>query len=133
MKKFFVLIFLLYIIPLSAAGHDVLIKDSSLSPGRQICIKAQNDANIYHGHRELDFVFGFFAGPFAVINYLMIDYQITEKTIILSENEKYFSDPIYIECYTKRAKRNRLVSILWGWLSSTIVICFFTVVFHYMD
>ncbi len=133
MKRLLIIILVFLSLAFKAASNDVLFLDSSLSSERQICLKAQNDANAYHGHREIDFVIGFFTGPFAVITSLIISYEINEKTKILSENKKYFSDSVYIECFTARAQRNRLISNLWGWLASTLVICFFAVIYHYMD
>jgi hypothetical protein len=87
------------------------------------CFKGQTDAVAYHGKGLGHAVLGFLFGPFAVIGTAVT--QTTpdrgKSTYLMSQNKELFDDPVYINCYKKKAK-GKLIGAELGGLALAILI-----------
>jgi hypothetical protein len=80
------------------------------------CLRAYNDTRL-RGRQWHNFFGGEFFGPITVIYDLVKTYHPLkdERVLLLSRNKGYFSDPIYLECYSYRAKTSATLQAAGGW------------------
>jgi hypothetical protein len=82
------------------------------------CMNGQMDADKYHGKKGGHFVLGLLFGPFAVIGTAIganpTPYN-AKNTVALSQNKDQFSDPEYLMCYKKEAKKSLVGMECAGW------------------
>jgi len=81
------------------------------------CFKGYQDAEGLHGKGGGAFALGVLFGPLAIIGTALSN-PTPEKgrsTTTLSQNKDLFSDPQYLECYKKTARRNLVASAAFGW------------------
>lgn len=87
------------------------------------CFKGQTDATAYHGKQFGHAVLGFLFGPFAVIGTAVT--QTTpdrgKNTYLMSQNKDLFDDPVYINCYKKKAKGRLIGAELGGWAAAIVL------------
>ncbi len=80
------------------------------------CLRAYNDTRL-RGRQWHNFFGGVLFGPVTVIYDLVKTYHPLkdERVLLLSRNKGYFSDPIYLECYSYRAKTTATLQAAGGW------------------
>jgi hypothetical protein len=81
------------------------------------CLKGSKDAALYHGKKVNHFFLGVLFGPFAMIG-TAIAKQTPYKgqmTPFKSENSDLFDDPLYLECYKRKAKGQLIGMEAAGW------------------
>jgi len=94
----------------------ILTKYSDLT-NQEKCVKGTMDAEAYHGRAGANFALGILFGPFAIIG-CAIDSPRPERgarTMMFSENSDFFYDPMYLNCYSKRARKKAMVNSALGW------------------
>jgi hypothetical protein len=81
------------------------------------CMKAKIDAENYHGKESLHFALGLLFGPFAIIGAALSKPtpQKGQETYSMSKNKDLFEDPVYLNCYTKRARAKNVQNTVIGW------------------
>jgi len=84
------------------------------------CMNGQMDAQRYHGKKGGHFVLGFLFGPLAVIGTAIVanptPYNAeNNNTVGLSQNKDQFTDPEYLMCYKKEAKKRLIGRECAGW------------------
>lgn len=87
------------------------------------CRFGRNDADAYHGKGFAHFAYGFLFGPFAVIGAAIASPtpDSGSDTMVMSENTDYFDDPSYLNCYSKKAKKQNIGNTLAGWGSWVLI------------
>lgn len=78
------------------------------------CMNGQMDAQRYHGKKGMHFVLGFLFGPLAVIGTAIganpTPYNAKNQVALSqSPNKDQFTDPEYLMCYKKEAKKRLIV------------------------
>ena len=81
-----------------------------------VCLRAYNDTRL-RGRHWHNFFGGVLFGPATIIYDLVKTYHPLHdrRVLLLSKNKGYFSDPVYLECYTYRAKTNATLQAAGGW------------------
>lgn len=81
------------------------------------CMLGTMDADNFHGKVGFHFVMGVLFGPFAIIGAAVANPspQNGRDTYMMSQNQKLFSDPIYIKCYRKKAVGKNMGNSAIGW------------------
>ena len=90
--------------------------DEALDSDVDVCLRAYNDTRL-RGRHWHNFFAGVFFGPVTIIYDLVKTYHPLHdrRVLLLSKNKGYFSDPVYLECYTYRAKTNATLQAAGGW------------------
>lgn len=81
------------------------------------CLKGTQDAAQLHGKKGNHFFLGVLFGPFAMIGTLCANptpYK-GQKTPFMSENTDLFTDPLYLQCYKRKAKGQLIGMEAAGW------------------
>lgn len=80
------------------------------------CALGKSDAKAYHGKKGLHVVYGLLLGPIAPIGAALSSPspQSGSATVLQSENQALFDDPVYRSCYEKQAKKSNIVATLFG-------------------
>jgi len=81
------------------------------------CMKGQMDADMYHGKTGSHIALGVLFGPFAIIGAAVSSPtpQNGQSTYMMSKNKEFFSDPIYLSCYQKKARAKNVGNTAVGW------------------
>ena len=81
------------------------------------CLKGTLDAQQFHGKAGMHIVLGFLFGPFALIGAAVANPNPYNgrNTMMMSKNRESFSDPIYLQCYKKKAKGRNVGNTALGW------------------
>lgn len=81
------------------------------------CFAGQVDANRFHGKKGVHFVLGALFGPFAMIGTALCTPTPADgkDTYLMSENQDYFTDSAYLNCYVKAARRQMIKWDAIGW------------------
>lgn len=81
------------------------------------CLKGRLDADNYHGKGGVHVALGVLFGPFAIIGAAVSTPSPSKgnETLQMSKNKKLFSDPNYLNCYTKKAKEKNVTNTALGW------------------
>jgi hypothetical protein len=81
-----------------------------------VCLRAYNDTRL-RGRHWHNFFGGVLFGPVTIIYDLVKTYHPLHdrRVLLLSKNKGYFSDPVYLECYSYRAKTNATLQAAGGW------------------
>ena len=71
------------------------------------CLCGEMDAKKLHGKKRIHVALGILFGPYAMIGTALVSPNpyTGEQTASLSENKELFSDPTYLNCYKKKARR----------------------------
>ena len=90
--------------------------DEALDSDVDVCLRAYNDTRL-RGRHWHNFFGGVLFGPATIIYDLVKTYHPLHdrRVLLLSKNKGYFSDPVYLECYTYRAKVNATLQAAGGW------------------
>ena len=83
------------------------------------CMKGESDAEVYHGKTGTHVLLGIAFGGFAVIG-AAVSEPTPEKgnsTSIMSKNRELFQDPVYRNCYIKKARKRNVGNAALGWAS----------------
>ena len=89
------------------------------------CLQGRLDAQNYHGKRGSQFILGAIFGPLAVGATAASANPIPSKgrdTYAMSVNQEIFNDPMYLNCYRKKAKSKLLGMTALGSAYQIIVI-----------
>lgn len=88
------------------------------------CLKGSLDAEFLHGRHVGHFVLGFLFGPFAIVGAALANPSPIRgyETYAKSTNSEFFSDPEYLSCYRKKARRDNAKKAVLGFATSTLVI-----------
>ncbi len=80
-----------------------------------VCLRAYNDTIARPPLAQL--LWGVLFGPVTIIYDLVKTYHPLHdrRVLLLSKNKGYFSDPVYLECYSYRAKTNATLQAAGGW------------------
>lgn len=100
-----------------ADQNDPVYTDYVPMAGSDACLKGTLDAQQFHGKGGLHLALGFLFGPFAVIGAALSNpnpYR-GRDTVMLSKNRDSFSDPIYLQCYKRKARRRNVGHAFMGW------------------
>jgi len=81
------------------------------------CMKGRMDADNYHGKAGLHVALGVLFGPFAIIGAAVSTPtpQKGKDTYAMSQNKDMFQDPMYLNCYTKKARGKNVGNTAIGW------------------
>lgn len=81
------------------------------------CFKGQTDASQYHGKVGQHIAWGILFGPFGVIGAAVANPTPMKgnETLMMSKNKDLFSDPGYLTCYKKQAKKKNVLTTCAGW------------------
>lgn len=92
-----------------------------------ICQLAQVDADMYHGKKFGHFCLGVLFGPFSIIGTALSSPTPFKgsETPFLSQNSQYFSDPVYLSCYKKKAKGQLIGAEAIGWATWILLVLLF--------
>jgi len=91
-----------------------------------LCFQAQIDAKNFHGKKESHFILGLLFGPFAIIGTALANptpYN-SSNMIMMGDgrDDPKFSDPVYLDCYKKKAKSGLIGVEGLGWLSWILIL-----------
>lgn len=88
------------------------------------CLKGNLDADNYHGKAGFHVAMGVLFGPFAVIGAAVSSPSpySGKETMMMSQNQKLFNDPVYLNCYQKKARAKNLGNTGLGWLAWVLII-----------
>jgi len=92
------------------------------------CINGQTDAELYHGKRGSHIALGFLTGVIGIVGVAIVANPNPYKgsnTGALSQNKNDFNDPIYLNCYKKKAKGKLVGSTaigLAGWVALLLLV-----------
>lgn len=91
------------------------MKMADVDPNK--CLNGRFDAENYHGKKVGHFVLGVLFGPFAMIGTAFTNPtpERGRQTYMMSKNKEQFSDPEYLRCYKKKAKRELIGMDAIGW------------------
>jgi hypothetical protein len=83
----------------------------------EACLTGRMDAENYHGKTGMHVALGILFGPFAVLGAAVAKPTPSsgKDTMALSTNKEMFSDPAYLNCYTKKARGQNVSNTLIGW------------------
>lgn len=81
------------------------------------CLNGRLDAANLHGKKGGHFVLGVLFGPFAIIGTALSNPtpERGKRTYMLSKNKDDFNDPVYLNCYRKKAKGQLIGMEALGW------------------
>lgn len=115
----------IYSIQFERANDKVLLQYLELSAhDTEKCLKGNLDAEFLHKRENGHFILGFLFGPFALIGAAMANPSPLRgiDTYSKSTNTAIFSDPEYLSCYRKKARRDNAKKTALGWAASTLVL-----------
>lgn len=84
-----------------------------------LCLSGKMDATLAHGKKGGHFILGVLFGPFAMLGTAMANptpYKAANIHLI-SDSKENFSDPIYLNCYKRKAKGELILWEAAGWLA----------------
>lgn len=81
------------------------------------CLSGRLDAENLHGKAGRHVVLGILFGPFTVIGAAVSSPRPHngKETMYLSKNKELFQDPMYLSCYTKKARSRNVIYSAAGW------------------
>jgi hypothetical protein len=83
----------------------------------EACVKGRADAEAFHGKKGGHFFLGFLFGPLAIIGTALAN-PTPDKgrdTYGATQNKDLLTDPVYINCYKKKAKGQLIGAEFLGW------------------
>jgi hypothetical protein len=83
----------------------------------QKCLNGSLDAKVYHGKKGGHVLLGILFGPFAIVG-TAISNPTPDKGIrtpFLSQHKDQFNDPVYLNCYRRKAKQQLIGMEVLGW------------------
>ncbi len=112
-----------YRIPLKDVSHLGYDEDAPALDDVDACLRAYNDARL-RGREWHNFFGGVFFGPVTVVYDLLKTYHPMrdQRVMLLSTNKGLFSDPVYLECYSYRAKTHAALQAAGGWATWLILL-----------
>ncbi len=95
----------------------VLVEYAALEDDADKCLKGRNDADMFHGKKGKHIALGILFGPFAVIGSAIASPKPKngKDTFLMSKNKDLFSDPMYLNCYKKKARGKNVGNTAIGW------------------
>jgi hypothetical protein len=101
--------------PSSKIYVDYLNNISNDDPDK--CMKGRMDADNYHGKEGIHVALGILFGPLAIIGAAVSNPtpQKGKDTYAMSQNKDLFQDPVYLNCYTKKARNKNVTNAAIGW------------------
>lgn len=92
--------------------------------GAEACLSGQMDAENHHGKAGMHVVLGVLFGPFAVLGAAVSKPTPStgKNTLAMSSNKDLFSDPAYLNCYTKKARGQNVTNALIGWFAWILLV-----------
>ena len=98
----------------------------NLPDGENKCLNGQMDAENFHGKKGGHFALGFLFGPFAMIGTALANptpYNSSNMIMMVDDrDDPKFSDPVYLDCYKKKAKTSLIGVEGLGWLSWILIL-----------
>lgn len=88
------------------------------------CAKGTYDADNYHGKYAGNFAGGFLLGVFWIIGAAIADptpYK-GKDTMLMSQNQHLFTNPVYLQCYKKKAKAKNVGAATAGWATWILIV-----------
>jgi hypothetical protein len=90
------------------------------------CARGRADARQYHKKVVPHLLYGFLLGPLATIGAALSDPTPAsgKSTVVQSENQALFDDPVYLSCYQKEARGDNVSATIIGPITVGILLFF---------
>ena len=86
------------------------------------CLKGKIDAHIFHGRETGNFFSGFLFGPFGVIGAALSNPKPKKAALLIPKNKELYKDPVYLNCYKKKARGMNILYSSLGWASWILLV-----------